>query len=234
MELNSLAGSDAYSNGAIVCHPPIRAGPIGDMKSAYGPAAGPWQQVHPREAHSLLGDVPTPWWVAGGWAVDLFIGQQGRPHKDLDIGILRRDLRQVLGAMSGWEFFEAKDGELFGPLRSDAREEVNSLWGRRVHTTKWVLELMLDDSDDGQWVFRRDRRIRRALDAAIRYDSERTPYLAPEIQLLYKATRIRPEDHLDFARANGYLDDSSRQWLCGALNQLDPHHPWLPALRTIG
>jgi hypothetical protein len=204
------------------------------MKSAYGPAAGQWQQVHPREARSLLGPVPTRWWVAGGWALDLFIGQQGRPHKDLDIGILRRDLRQVLGAMSGWEFFEAKGGELFGPLRSDAREEVNSLWGRRIHTSEWALELMLDDSFDDQWVFRRNHRIRRALDTAIRYDSERTPYLAPEIQLLYKASRIRPEDYLDFERTNGHLEDSSRRWLSCALDQLDPRHPWLHVLRTPG
>ncbi|HMK22277.1 MAG TPA: hypothetical protein VK466_08070 [Terriglobales bacterium] len=202
------------------------------MKFADGPAAGQWQPVHPREARSLLGQISAPWWVAGGWALDLFIGQQGRPHKDLDIGILRRDLRPVLAALSGWEFFAAKGGELFGPVTADVREDVNSLWGRRVATSEWVLELMLDDSEGDQWVFRRDRRIRRAVDTAIRYDSERTPYLVPEIQLLYKASHIRPEDNLDFERVSPYLDDPSRRWLSGALGQLDRQHQWLPVLRA--
>lgn len=201
------------------------------MKIAHGPVAGRWQPVDPRAVRSLLGHITTPWWVAGGWALDLFIGQQCRPHKDLDIGILRRDLRQVLAALSGWEFFEARDGELLGPLTTDARENVNSLWGRRTHTGEWVLELLLDDSEGDQWVFRRDRRIRRALDAVIRYDSERIPYLAPEIQLLYKASQIRAEDQSDFERVTVYLDDTSRRWLSCALSQLDPYHQWLRALR---
>ena len=161
----------------------------------------------------------------------MFVGRQSRPHKDLDIGILRRDLPQVLSALSGWEFFEAKGGELFGPLTTDAREDVNSLWGRRAHTSEWVLELMLDNSEGDQWVFRRDRRIRRALGTVIRYDLEHTPYLAPEIQLLYKASHIRAEDNSDFDRVIGYLDDPSRRWLSGALSQLDQNHQWLCALR---
>lgn len=149
------------------------------MQCAYGPAAGIWQPIHPREARSLLSHIPGSWWVAGGWALDLFIGRQGRPHKDLDIGILRRDLRPALACLSGWELFEAKGGELFGPVEVDAREDVNSLWGRQIGTDGWVLELVLDDSEGDQWLFRRDRCIRRGLDTVFRYDSERIPYLVP-------------------------------------------------------
>jgi hypothetical protein len=56
-----------------------------------GSATGPWQPRHPREAPQLLASVKSRWWVAGGWALDLFVGSRSRPHKDLDIGILRRD-----------------------------------------------------------------------------------------------------------------------------------------------
>lgn len=204
------------------------------MKLAYGPAAGQWQRLHPRDARSLLGQIRLPWWIAGGWALDLYVGQQGRPHKDLDVGILRRDARAVLAALEGWEFFEAGGGELFGPLTGAPREAVNSLWGRRAHTREWVLELMLDDAEGEEWVYRRDRRLRRALSTIIRYDSETTPYLAPEIQLLYKSNRIRAEDELDFERGSALLDDAARQWLCSALSQLDGQHRWLPALRAAG
>ena len=32
-----------------------------------------------------------PWYVAGGWAIDLFLGRSTRAHSDVDIAILRRD-----------------------------------------------------------------------------------------------------------------------------------------------
>jgi hypothetical protein len=203
------------------------------MKPAYAPAAGPWQRLHPREARSLLGHLATPWWVAGGWALDLFLGHQARPHKDLDIGILRRDARSVLDALAGWEFFEATGGELFGPVAAEVRPEVNSLWGRRLHTREWALELLLDDCEGEEWVYRRDRRVRRPLDTVMRHDAERTPYLAPELQLLYKSSRMRPEDQLDFERVRAALADDPREWLARVLGELDRQHPWLPALQAI-
>jgi hypothetical protein len=181
-------------------------------------------------ARTLVGHIPARWWVAGGWALDLFLGEQSRAHKDLDVGVLRRDLPQVLAAMPGWEFFEARGGELFGPLTGAAREDVNSLWGRRAHSEEWVLELMLDDADGDEWVFRRDRSIRRSLDTLVRHDGEGTPYLVPEVQLLYKANQIREEDEADFARVAVRLDAASRGWLSRALSEVSPRHPWLAAL----
>jgi hypothetical protein len=203
------------------------------MNVHHGPAAGHWQPVHPRDVRLLLSTMPIPWWIAGGWALDLFLGRQSRPHKDVDIGILRRDTGRLLTAMSGWEFFEAQGGKLFGPLSGHVRKDVNSLWARRSQTMAWGLELLLDESEGDQWIFRRDRRIRRPLDTVIRYDAELTPYLAPEIQLLYKSKHPRPEDNQDFQRLTGHLDPSSRQWLCGALGQLNPAHPWLAALGGV-
>lgn len=38
----------------------------------------------PRQVLSLLDGFGKPWWVAGGWAVDLFIGRPTRPHKDIE------------------------------------------------------------------------------------------------------------------------------------------------------
>jgi len=197
---------------------------------AHGPAAGQWLAVHPREAPALLGHVPARWWIAGGWALDLFVGRQRRPHKDLDIGILRRDLQPTLAALSGWELFEARGGELFGPVTSAVRAGISSLWARRAGAHEWVFELMLDDCEAEQWVFRRDRRIRRALDTVVRHDREGLPYLAPEVQLLYKASHTRREDDLDFEDVSAHLDEAARRWLSAALSQLDPQHRWVRAL----
>jgi hypothetical protein len=186
-----------------------------------------WAPTHPREASKLLGAVRVPWWVAGGWALDLFLGAQSRPHKDLDIGILRRDAPEVVEAMQGWEFAEAKDGELSTLSHRQPRPEVNCLWGRPRGTSPWVIELLLDEAEGDTWMFRRKRDIRRPLKQAIRRDGEGIPYLAPEIQLLYKANRLKPEDDADFWQVALRLDGQARAWLDSALASMDRYHPWL-------
>ena len=191
---------------------------------------GVWAPTHPREASKLLAGIPTPWWVAGGWALDLFAGTESRPHKDLDIGILRRDAPGTIACMRGWEFVEAKDGELRPLAQREPRPEVNCLWGRPSNRTQWVIELMLDESEGDTWVFRRNRDIRRPLKEAIRRDGEGIPYLAPEIQLLYKANRLRPEDDRDFRYVLPRLDGRARAWLNAALECTDRYHVWLGAL----
>jgi hypothetical protein len=54
------------------------------------------------------------------------------------------------------------------------------------------------------------------------------PYLAPEVQLFYKATgtEIRAKDRSDFADALPLLDGPARRWLDEALAVVRPEHPW--------
>ena len=102
------------------------------------------RSVHPNEVVRYLCSLRALWWVAGGWALDLFVGSQSRPHKDLDIGVMRRDALEVLAALSSWEIFEAKDGWLTRLREGDA--EVNLLWCRPAGDMEWTFELMLDES----------------------------------------------------------------------------------------
>lgn len=200
------------------------------MRRAHRPADGPWRDLHPREVPQLLAPVRSPWWIAGGWALDLFVGTQTRKHGDLDVGILRCDVPQVLESMPGWEFFEAKDGHLNRLRRGVPNLEVHSLWSRPLGQEAWMLELMLDESEGDAWVFRRERSVRRALDSAIAHTTEGIPYLVPEIELLYKANRLRPRDDADFHRVLPCLDTHARSWLRDALARLDVHHAWRSAL----
>jgi hypothetical protein len=183
-----------------------------------------------REASAYLTAVTHRWWIAGGWALDLFVGAESRPHKDLDIGILRRDAAAVMAGMSSFEFFEAMAGKLYR-LEGDAPSaNVHCLWARPVGSDQWLLELLLDESEHGDWVFRRDSRIRYPLDLIVQYDSNQIPYVAPEIQLLYKASRTRPEDEADFQRTVPHLSPRARAWLRRAVAILDPDHRWLRPL----
>jgi aminoglycoside-2''-adenylyltransferase len=190
-----------------------------------------WKSLQPRDGARWLSALTVPWWVAGGWAIDLSAGDQSRPHKDLDIGILRRDALSVIAALSSWEFHEAKGGVL-SRLRDGHAPgvEVNSLWCRPTGATEWFLELMLDESDGNRWVFRRDHQIQRPLRTAIRHNSEGIPYLAPEIQLLYKARAMRAEDQADFDLITPRLDADACAWLRQSLAKTDPSHAWLQML----
>lgn len=175
-----------------------------------------------------LGALRTSWWVAGGWALDLFVGRQSRPHKDLDLGILRKDAPKVLPALSSWEIFEAKDGVLTRLREGDApRAQVNSLWCRRAGDRDWSFELMLDESEEDHWVFRRDRTIQRPLALCVRRDGRGIPFIAPEIQLLYKARSVRSQDQADFDLIAPRLDSDARTWSRTALTKLEPCHEWL-------
>lgn len=192
------------------------------------PAAGRWRSVHPSDMTLHLSSLRAPWWIAGGWALDLFVGNQSRPHKDLDIGVFRRDVMEVLSALSSWEIFEAKDGVLTRLSKGCAPSaNVNSLWCRSANDTDWTFELMLDCCEEDRWVFRRNPAIQRPLTLALRRDSRGIPFLAPELQLLYKARSMRTEDQADFDHVAPRLDPDARTWLRTALTNLDPGHEWL-------
>jgi hypothetical protein len=163
--------------------------------------------------------------------MDLFLGSQTRQHNDLDIGVLRRDAMSIVAMLADWEVFEAKGGLLTQlPPRRAPRADVNSLWCRPEGASEWVLELMLNDAEEDSWVYRRNRSINCPLQIAIRRNCEGIPYLAPEIQLLFKSRAPRPQDIADFLAVSPRLDLAARGWLKDALLKGDPYHPWLPVL----
>jgi len=89
---------------------------------------------------------------------------------------------------------------------------------------------MIGESDGDEWVYRRDPRIRLPLVRIGRQSDSGLPYLAPEVQLLFKAKQQRAKDEADFARVEPLLDANSRSWLRGALQLTHPDHPWIERL----
>ncbi len=37
---------------------------------------------------NIMSDFKQPWFFAGGWAIDLFLGKETRIHEDIEIGVL--------------------------------------------------------------------------------------------------------------------------------------------------
>lgn len=192
---------------------------------------GPWAPLRPREAASLFRDCPFPWWIAGGWALDLFAGEQTREHADLDIEVLRRNQRVIQQHLAGWDLHAAHGGAL-RPWRAgeELPPEVNSIWCRTAPTEPWAMQLMLAASEGGLWRYRRLEAISRSLLTLGMRTPAGVPYLVPQVQLLYKSRAPRPKDETDFATILPLLDRQRRGWLATALTLTEPGHHWLDAV----
>lgn len=188
--------------------------------------------VTPAEVGEIMARWPHPWWIAGGWSLDLFRNEVSRLHEDVDVVVLRRHLGDLHAAMTGWELQLADPP---GTLRIWLAGEpvpgyAHDILCRRGETKHYPMQFMVMDSDDDRWFFRRDHRVNGPL-AGFGLEQDGLPVLPPELQLLYKSSdRRRPKDEADFQRTLPYLDDGRRRWLRDAIALTQPDHAWLDAL----
>jgi len=195
---------------------------------------GVWSPLSPNAVRRLLAPVIAPWWIAGGWAIDLHVGHQTREHADTDVLVLRRDLPAVVSALAGWDlhFADGKGGLVPWPSDVTLPDAAHDIWCRPRPAEPWALQLMVDEAEGDDWLYRRDHGVRRPqgeLDGPSSATGMRV--LAPEVQLLYKSTNARDKDQRDFTAVLPALDAGTRAWLRGALETTDPRHEWIDTLR---
>ena len=173
-----------------------------------------------------MADYPGWWAVAGGWAIDLFLRRQTRPHADVDIAVRRDEQRELRWFLTGADARVADHGTL-RPWAPDERlgaplHEIHAAWPDGTR-----LELLLNDVDaeTNTWVFRRDARIRRLLNLVTR-TVDGVPCLSPEVVLLYKAKIPGAKDDADFHAALPHLAAEARSWLVDAIELAHGSHPW--------
>lgn len=191
----------------------------------------PWQAFSVDEVAQLLDGLPVRWWIAGGQAIDQFVGSSTRHHQDVDFAVLRPDQLTLQAHLDGWDLRIAHDGRLtrWAPGRLLPPRE-HGIWARPNPASPWRLEFLVDDVIDGQWVYRRNPAVRRRLDRLGRRTATGLPYLSPEVVLLYKAKRPRTPDEHDASVAIPRLSRSERAWLAAAIAKDMPDHHWLPLL----
>ncbi|MER7043910.1 nucleotidyltransferase domain-containing protein [Streptomyces jumonjinensis] len=198
---------------------------------------GRWVPHHPEEVATIFAKADFPWWIAGGYAIELAVGRELRPHGDLDVLVLRRDQARVCEVMSGWDLFVA-DPPGRGKLRpwppgEVLRPPLHDIWCRRTPAAPWSVQLMLDEAEGTQWVSRRTQEIRLPIDRLGKTSETGIPYLTPEVQLFYKAKATRDKDETDFEAVLPLLDAPARAWLADAINVTTPGHPWLRRLLPV-
>ena len=192
-----------------------------------------WNPLEIAEIQSRFAATSAPWWIAGGRAIDLFLGWETRAHADIDIEMFRSDTDVLFDVFGGWELKLMSGGDLTPFSRDkDLAPEVFGVWGRPSPSDPWSVEVMLADGDMAEWKFRRDNSITLSGSHLLRRTDGGVPYCTPEVQLLYKSKMARAKDDVDFTRCLHRLTSSQRQWLWDAIARSEPDHPWIPALRV--
>jgi hypothetical protein len=193
-----------------------------------------WEPIHPEEIAELLSGFARPWWICGGWALDLFLNRETRRHDDLDVALLRHDQLALYRHFPAWDFHYATPTHALEPW--DGRRlnpPIQGIWARRSAepSAPWACEFLLNEERDGNWVFRRNEAVKRPLEE-IGDERNGVPFLRPEIVLLYKSSERSPKDDTDFAAVLPRLSREARLWLGAALERHDARHPWVEALRA--
>jgi hypothetical protein len=193
-----------------------------------------WRPMRPQTARELFAGLGASWWIAGGWAIDLWLGRQTREHEDLDIGILHRDHLAVQQHLveRGWDLHCGADkphtlrpwlpGEELGP-------DNHCPWARRDADSPWEFQLLINPGDGCTLISRRDPSLTLPMSEAV-IERQGFRVLAPQVQLHFKAKQMRPRDEADFANVLPRLDSAARAWLHTALQRTHPGHAWIPAL----
>jgi len=196
-----------------------------------------WDPLPYAEAYARLKSKGIRAWVAGGWALDLFLGRQTRPHLDTDIVIRRTDQARIAEAFPGWEVFRTHAPGLSPWDGSSYLASTPNVWLREGRDRPWSLELMFLDGEGDRWVYRRNKEIHRRLADLGLVNNDGLSFLRPEIQLLCKggSSQRRKKDDDDFRAVLPCLPDTSREWLVRSLEIQFPHgHDWIAHLKGRG
>jgi hypothetical protein len=120
-----------------------------------------WQAWRPEEVAARLRDLDVPWYVAAGWAIDLFVGYERREHEDLEIAVPDARFGDVARALEDLDWYTTGDGGVASLLESPERlAETHQTWGLDRAAYVWRIDVFREPGDGETWICRRDDRIR--------------------------------------------------------------------------
>ena len=197
---------------------------------------------------ALMATYRPPWALAGGWAVDAWLGRLTRDHGDVDVAVFESDRQALFELLVGWQLIAHEWGEVTqggadlwdgcplmlpahihgrSPEASGPLPERFDPRGMRVLSVDdgFWLDICLCERSGREWVLNREPRVALPLAECIRQSGWGLPTLAPEAILFFKATlyvgtknHLRPRDEADFVALLPLLTEEQRQWLREAVS----------------
>jgi len=193
-----------------------------------------WNPLTVTQINDIFSGIPITWGIAGGWALDLHIDKKTREHSDIDVVIFREHLNILFQHFKSiWLLFKAEKGRLELWEEDESLNFIHNLWVSKNFHNPWAFQILVVDSVHNEWVYKREKSIRRSKEEIFYQTNEGVPYLRPEIQLLYKAgsSEIREKDNTDFKNTLPYLLLKEKEWLRTSLTRQFPEgHAWLESL----
>lgn len=192
-----------------------------------------WERLTPAGVAELLADAPERWWLSGGAALDHWLGRPIRERANTDVSTTPADVVALVEALPPEYSVWAPDGDdaVIPWADAAADADLQPLRIRDERTGAWVLQLNVEDGAERAWLYRRDPRLQLPWDRAV-LDVDGIPTGAPEVQLLWKALRPRPEDEIDKDAVFPELPDDAKAWFERAILSIHPHSTWSIHVRS--
>ncbi len=195
------------------------------------PGVEDWAAWSPEEAYRRLSASTVDWYVAGGWAIDLWLGRQTREHQDIELAIDRTDFPAWRAYLADFVFYDAGRGRLRRLDRGDEPDpRHHQVWLRDPAERVWRMDTFLEARPSGWWTCHWLPLVRYPMSLAVARTDSGIPYLRPELALLGKARHPRPKDERDLSAVLPTLDAEARDRLRTGLTTAEPGHPWLAVL----
>lgn len=174
-----------------------------------------WKPLTPQEVLKLFNDIQIPWWMAGGYAIEFYVGTSFRNHEDIDLIICRDDMPALKNQLPDWQFYISdKPGTLrYWQEDQELPKNVYDIWLRKDDQSPWQIQIMVNDHEGKDFLYKRDNSIRFNIEKSTSKSKQGIPYLNPEIQLLHKAKSPRIKDHMDLQHCLPRLSRDQKEWL---------------------
>jgi hypothetical protein len=191
-----------------------------------------WKPLSIPELLDVFEKAPFQWAVAGGYAIELFLGESIRSHSDMDVLLYRDEQLAAQRWLKDWQLYAADPP---GTLRRWKENEflhpgIHDIWIHYHSSDAWQLQFLVTEVDGQEWVSKRSPLIRGKRKELISLYRD-IPCIRVEVQLLYKAKNSRPKDEMDFQACLPRMSLEARQWLKENLMILYPEgHGWIPQL----
>jgi hypothetical protein len=204
--------------------------------TTFKPDVADWESWRPVQVAEVLADVDLPWYVAAGWAIDLFLGGDFREHSDLEVAVPNSRFDELAEVLAPYDVAVITGPWEATPL-AEARDrlwDTHQTWVRDPETGRWRVDFFREPCDGDTWICRREPSIRLPYEQVIEWTDDGIPYGRPEIVLLFKAKHsAEAKNRADFEAVLARLDYARREWLRDALERAHPGHEWLAELEKV-
>jgi len=191
-----------------------------------------WNSLPPQAVAELLADAPVRWWLSGGVALDRWLGEPIRERRNTDVSVVHADLPALVASLPDcYDAWAVRDEELVPFAEVSVDDEVQPVLVRDVEAGAWVLRINVEDGAPRAWVYKRDPRLQLPWERAV-LDVDGIPTGAPEVQLVWKALRPRPEDDVDKDAVLPRLSEEATAWYERCILSIHPHSSWSIHVRS--